>query len=179
MYWIHPLWMFMISKYMTKSVFLYCISITDFNAYSFFASTCLACWRGPHSMSFMWWNNSNKHITLLHKHWFCLLLIACWHGNVSGTVDLKTMVLIQSNSAQDFESLVRLHQWRQAENTWVLWKTRAKNVRKQVDIALILSASNQSTQRILCAIGIFWTQTKKKKMKQQIFTMCQHWGLLF
>ena len=48
------------------------------------------------------------------------------------------MVLIQSNSAQDFESLVCLHQWRQAENTWVLWKTRAKNVRKQVDIALIL-----------------------------------------
>ena len=34
-------------------------------------------------------------------------------------------------------------------------KTREKNVRKQVDITFILSASNQATQSILCGNGNF------------------------
>ena len=77
----------------------------------------------------------------------------------------KRMVLIQSNSAQDFESLVRLHQWRQAENTWVLWKTRTKKLRKQADIALILSAFNQPTNKeFSVALEIFRTQTSLRNV---------------
>jgi len=82
------------------------------------------------------------------------------------------MVLIQSNSAQDFESLVRLHQWRQAENTWVLWKTRAKNVRKQVDIALILSASNQSTHKEFSVPLEFFEHRQRRKKWNSKFSPC-------
>ena len=82
---------------------------------------------------------------------------------------IKTMVLSQSNSAQDFGLLARLHQWRQAENTWVLWKLEQKMLGSKWISRLYCQLPIMQHKAFSVALEIFWTQTKKKKTKRQIY----------
>ena len=144
MYWIHILWMFLGSKYVGEILYnFYGINNTDLNANYILCINLLGllAWTSFLVFYVMKRNNSNKHITLLHGHWFCLHLIVCSKQFCSRFWITCASASMKAGSGWKYMSSM---------------KSSAKSVRKQVDIALILSASNQVSQSML---WIFWTQT--------------------
>ena len=92
---------------------------------SFFASTCWACWHGPFPSLL-----NDEIIQMNILPFYTSIDSVCFWSCVAMGMQVqlmtKTMVLSQSNSAQDFGFLASLHQWMQAENTRVLWKLEQK-----------------------------------------------------